>query len=158
MSIDNRRSDLLSSLNHNLMTQSVHSQTSQSQTVKIQQGESYNSPESQSQLKPVCPQMASASCSRQTFVMGRSRQLLRVLIRTCRTNPLRSGKVCITRPTGQEFRGAVLSIMTTRSPTTRFLFTPVHLWRSCSWGRYSLTHLLQNKSDIYWTCFHLLCV
>lgn len=39
----------------------------------------------------------------------------------------------------------------------KILFAPVHFWHSYSWVKYSLIHFLQNKSDIYWTCFHLLC-
>lgn len=70
---------------------------------------------------------ASASWSRQIFVIGRSKQLLFVLIRTWRTNPFLSGNVCRTFPIIQEFRGAVWSTISTISPGIMFRFTRDHL-------------------------------
>lgn len=58
-------------------------------------------------------------------------------------------------PLGQEFRGAESSMMTTMSPGEKLHLMLVHFCRSWGWGRYSLLHLFQNKSAIYWTCLHL---
>src|SRR4029434_8772405 len=88
-----------------------------------------------------------------SLVMSLSRTEVFVLSFTDRTRPLASGFVSSTLPNGQDPRGAVGSTTRTTSPTLRFLFSEVHFCLSCSSRRYSLVHLCQKRSAMYWTCF-----
>lgn len=58
------------------------------------------------------------------------------------------------RPMGQEFLGADSSTTSTTSPMAKFLRVLFHFFLSCNIGRYSFTHLFQNRSTMYWTCYH----
>lgn len=72
---------------------------------------------------------------------------------TWRTAPLESGNVFITLPIIQELRRADSSTIKTTSPGRKFLFVLDHFCHSWRSGRYSLVHLVQNRSAMYWTCF-----
>lgn len=103
----------------------------------------------------VIHQVSSASWSRQTFVTGLSRQLVFVLILTCRMRPLLSWTVLTTLPMIQELRGAESSTTSTMSPGTKLHLILFNFWCSWSCGKYSFVHCFQNKLDMYCICFHL---
>lgn len=88
--------------------------------------------------------------------MGLNKMLVFVLTKTFRTRPLVPGRAFTTRPINPEFVGAVSSMMTTRFPGVNFLLGLFHLLLSFINGRYSLTHLFQKRSAMYYTCLHLL--
>ena len=100
-------------------------------------------------------QWSTASSSRQTLLMGLVKNPVYDLIQSRRTSPFLSIMVSTILPVNQELRGAESSTMMTMSPGVKLRLMLDHFCRSCIWGRYSLIHLFQNKSDIYWTCLHL---
>ena len=77
------------------------------------------------------------------------------LIRSWRTSPFLSIMVSTFLLVNQELLGAESSSMMTMSPCVKLHLMLDHFCRAYSWGRYSLIHLFQNMSDIYWTCLHL---
>lgn len=93
------------------------------------------------------------SNSMQSFVTGLSYTPVLVLIFTVLTSPFESGRTSSTLPRTQDPRGAVLSTTITMSPTVKSLLILVHFCLSCSKGKYSFVHLLQNRLARYWTCF-----
>ena len=98
----------------------------------------------------------SASSRRHSLSIGRLSILVLVLTRTCLTNPSEAGMVSMIFPIGHTFLGVDSFITKTRSPTLAFRLGCSHFCLSFSWGRYSRTHLRQNKSARYCTCFQRL--
>lgn len=78
------------------------------------------------------PLAQSDSTSRQIFVMGLSRMLVFVFIRTLRMRPFLSGTVSVIFPIIHEFLGAQSSTRRTTSPSVKFQEAVVQRWRSWS--------------------------
>lgn len=89
------------------------------------------------------------------LLIGLSRALVLVLTFTKKTSLYASGMILSTLPNIQDPWGAVESTIITISPVWMFCFVLAHFCHSCINGKYSWVHLFQNKSGIYWTCFHL---
>ena len=84
--------------------------------------------------------------SRHNLEMGRSKIPFCALILTLLIKPSCPGNVCTTNPRGQRFLGVFLELISTKSPDCKFLRGESHFCLSCSDGRYSFIHLLQNTS------------
>lgn len=90
-----------------------------------------------------------AGTSRQSSLIGLSMMLVRVWSITLLTTPLRSGLMSTTLAVIHDPHGELASAINTVSPCAKFLLVPLHFWCSCMSGRYSLTHLNQNRSNMY---------
>ena len=93
---------------------------------------------------------ASASCRRQTLVIGLSSWFVFVLISSLRTRPLLSGNVWMTFPIIQELRGAVSSTMRTMSPhrEVALLVTPLLPFLTVSQRQSDLVVTIQKLGRI----------
>lgn len=74
-----------------------------------------------------------------------------VLNWTDRPNPPLSGQVLNIFPNNQDPQGATGYMLTTMSPTVKLLRGLIHFCLSSSYGKYSLTHHFQKRSDRYCT-------
>lgn len=93
--------------------------------------------------------LQTASTKTHILLIAFSISFVRVLTRTRWSNPCASAMVSVMRQWSKNFCVAPSSTNTT-SPMEKFLRILFHFCCSCNIGRYSVTHLFQNKSTIYW--------
>lgn len=77
-----------------------------------------------------------------------------VIPSTDRTNPLAPGRVSRILAVNHDSWGALESAIIMMSPSIKFLLMRFYFCLCCINGKYSLTHRVQNKSEIYCICLH----
>ena len=89
------------------------------------------------------------------FYAGRVYSPLVVLTLRVRPTPSSPGYFSVILPSFHCPRGWLSSTTKARSPTSTFLSSICHLWRTVRVGMYSLVHLRHTCSAITWACLHL---